>query len=166
MAGSGAGGRKAILNGPVFLAIGAVASLLAIITFITGKDTILDFFTTEEITGTWQGQMYQRMPDGRLVYYDYEMSLTQSGNSVEGTARTNFPQPYQAYYAVHNVRGTEESEDVFSIDDGQLVEGAVPPGTFWCQKVIELRYDPSADTLEGSWSQSGCGSGEVVLERV
>jgi hypothetical protein len=35
-----------------------------------------------DISGNWQGSLYQQLPNGTIAPYPYDLNLTQSGNSI------------------------------------------------------------------------------------
>lgn len=118
---------------------------------------------TSDISGYWQGVISQQLINGTVSAYTYELNLSQDGNSIDGTARIQIPPPY-GYYVVMKIRGTL-SDDVFNFDDGLITNNMAPPGWLWCRKSVKLFYDQSNDGLQGTWSQIGCGSGEINLSR-
>lgn len=130
-----------------------------------GNNPIVIAQTTETInlSGTWDGALYQQLPNATLAQFPYQLSLSQDGNSVEGTAQLTVPPPY-GYSATMKIRGTLSGKTL-RFDDGQMIANSAPLGWVWCQKTVRLTYNAESNILEGSWNQSGCGSGSVSLRR-
>jgi hypothetical protein len=116
-----------------------------------------------DISGNWQGVLYQQLQNGTIAPYYYDLNLTQNGNTIDGTARLQVPPPY-GYGIAMRIRGTLSS-DVLNFDDGLVIANSAPPGWLWCQKSVRLTYDQSNTTLQGIWSAPGCGSGQLNLSR-
>lgn len=116
-----------------------------------------------DISGVWQGVIYQKLPNGTLAPYSYDLNLTQNGNSIVGNARLQAPPP-SGYYVAMNIRGSI-SGNVLNLDDGQVIATQAPSGWVWCQKAMRLTYNQDSNMLQGTWSQAGCGSGQISLSR-
>ena len=114
-----------------------------------------------DISGAWQGTLYQQNPNGTILSYSYSLDLTQNGNSIGGIARLQVPPPY-GYYIVMKIRGSF-SRDVLDFNDSLVIANVAPPGWFWCQKSVRLTSIGA--TFQGTWTASGCGSGRIALSR-
>lgn len=115
-----------------------------------------------DLGGIWRGALYQPTPAG-VVAYPYQVDLSQDGNAVEGTARLQAPMPY-GYYIEMNIRGSIRQGSL-RFDDGPALVNSAPLGWIWCQKAVALRYDQATGSLQGTWEQPGCGSGQIQLAR-
>ena len=115
------------------------------------------------LSGSWQGQLSQLLADGSSAPYSYTLELSQDGNALAGTAHLQMPPPYN-YWVTMKVGGAVHGATA-RVEDGMMLANDAPMGWLWCQKTLTLDYDESSDTLQGSWSQPGCGSGHVSLSR-
>ncbi len=117
----------------------------------------------QDISGNWQGVLYQQLPNGTISPYSYDLNLTQNGNSMDGTARLQVPPPY-GYGISMRIKGAF-SAGVLNFDDGPVIANGAPSGWSWCQKSVRLTPNQSNSTLQGTWSANRCGSGQVNLSR-
>jgi hypothetical protein len=115
-----------------------------------------------DLSGTWSGLLFQQQLDGTFAQYSYMLTISQLGNSVDGTAQLDVP--IVGYSVRMRIRGTLAGQTL-SYDDGQILATTAPLGWSWCQKTVSLLYHPESDALEGTWTQYGCGSGSISLRR-
>lgn len=115
-----------------------------------------------DLSGIWSGLLFQQQFDGTFIQYPYVLTISQLGNSIDGTAQLTAP-PY-GYLVTMRIRGTLAGQTL-SYDDGQILANSAPIGWWWCQKTVRLLYQVESDALEGTWIHSGCGSGSISLQR-
>lgn len=156
--------------------VGFLASLIAIFVFVTGKESLPAWagsgvapFASEpppsrphvaNVGGTWRGVLTQTN-QGLASEYDYEVFLTQDGNSIEGSSTLSIPR--MGYSGTLRVRGTISGTRV-RFEDVAVSGSNLPHGSYWCQKLVELDLAGGGE-LRGSWRQDGCGWGDIALAR-
>jgi hypothetical protein len=112
----------------------------------------------QNLGGTWRGELTQ---EGKPGIYDYEVQLTQNGETVGGTATSQ-----------SRDGGPAAKFEVGGLWDGttlalQEVQQLEPAGAKWCLKHIRLQFTKNDSTafLEGPWEAEGCTPGRLRLNR-
>jgi hypothetical protein len=123
----------------------------------TGSDHAVD------VSGTWSGTLFQRQSTGATIPYAYAITLLQNGERIDGTASMALASPYN-YSVRMQIQGSIAGK-ILSYTDGPIVQSSAPATLLWCQKAVKLTYDATNDTLKGTWSQNGYGSGQITLRK-
>ena len=126
----------------------------------TAKEVIVNVGTLN-ISGHWKGTLTQ--PNGPVVpVFDFEMNLTQKNSDIFGESLISVPgQPYYGKIALQG----KVSGNTFTFQELQIIEQNPPPGKRWCIKSGTLDFDPSNESLTGTWTAPGCLPGEIKLNR-
>ena len=114
-----------------------------------------------DIAGQWQGTITQPSGLGIVTSYDLDMTLTQSGSSVQGTEKTSTGQ----YYADITLTGTIDINNVFNFQEGTITQQNTPPGYYWYIKSGNLQISASGGSMSGPW-YAGSDSGTIDLSEV
>jgi hypothetical protein len=164
-------------NKPIVVLIGVVASLIAIIVFITGKENLAEFFSPQSTTdressfpiraqpytvnGTWRGILSQRAPVGPAFNWNYVLSLEERDGNLYGTATLE----NNGVSSSFDVQGTIDESGEISLVDMALTYSTY--GWVWCIKSLSLQIDSASRRINGEWTSNtyGCMGGRVDLSK-
>ena len=162
--------------------IGLMASLISIVVFITGKNSLPEIFDTQppssrvtpnyfyptsvpdstiNLTGQWSGQHSVLFYNGSRGIYTDSVSLAQTGSKLTGTMVSGCSACYALNGYAYDTWGTIKLVGTIDRDGtvtftGTLVE-SFPPNTWRaCNGTTTLYYDRDRDTLRGSPSDPYC----------
>ncbi len=126
--------------------------------------TLFSFFLlifhadAQNLGGRWAGEVTQ---EGKPGIFLYEINLTQTGETVSGTATSRKKEG-----------GSEAAFEVGGVWDGstltlQEVRQTQPPNARWCLKHIRLQLADCEGVacLKGNWEAEGCTPGKMELSR-
>ncbi|TAK44963.1 MAG: hypothetical protein EPO28_04165 [Saprospiraceae bacterium] len=112
---------------------------------------------SQNLAGTWRGELTQ---DGKPDIFDYEVQLTQNGETVSGVATS---QSRDGNVVAKFEAGGLWDGTTLTLQEVQQLE---PAGARWCLKHIRLRLTESEGSqfLEGPWEAEGCTPGRLSLQ--
>ncbi len=119
-------------------------------------------FSTAVVAGEWKGVLTQPSNAIGVITFNYQLDLTQTGQSVTGTERISIPDQPQ-YYGIITVSGTVAG-NTFSYKDGTITTNNPKPGTVWLIKTIVLQVSADDKTMAGTWD--GNATQKVSLTHV
>jgi hypothetical protein len=112
--------------------------------------------------GNWAGILTQ---PGRT--FNYEMNLRRAGGKrFVGTSVITFLDD-PSIFGVMTLRGSVVNGSLL-FKETQITDQNLPPNARWCYKGGRLKLSNSSNgtVLRGSWSDPGCNSGEVRLQKL
>lgn len=141
-----------------------------------GSGSYLDWsmFTPNEITdkssidlsGHWVGDLSQATNNEETKYFNYTMTLSQTGNKITGTTRIEELLEPDIYGEI-TMEGTLQ-EDRLIFEDIEVTSENLRSG-FWCMKGVEMyvEFFNGSPILNGTWSAPGrgCNNGYVFVEK-
>jgi gliding motility-associated-like protein len=133
---------------------------LVLISFLT----LSPFVFGQNLTGIWQGVLYQPNNPAGVYYFVYTMTILQTGRDVNlSSFASAYGTPYYAYYeTIGTVNGY-----VLSFEDIAITDSQAPDGVNWCIKYGDLTFDPALEKLSGEANgRYGCPPFNIELYRL
>jgi 3D (Asp-Asp-Asp) domain-containing protein len=112
---------------------------------------------TSGTTGTWTGTLTSN-GDPKSDYWDEELDITQDkSNNVTGT-RKSVAETQPQYWVVWSVAGSVQG-GVLTLNDQSILESS--GDLDFCQLSSQLTLSGDGAALDGPWTASGCGGGNI-----
>ncbi len=124
---------------------------------------IHSFAQNTDFGGDWIGILRQN--DGGLAeIYEFSITITQDKNgNLSGTSKIHVNDARD--YGIMSLTGKANAKGV-SIQEHAVLAQTIRTSFYWCIKNYTLKYDPTTESLSGSWSAGGgCPPGTIELVR-
>jgi hypothetical protein len=132
---------------------------------LSAQETELEIMAPYIVGGRWTGKLTQKV-GGISQEYDYELTLTLTGNEIigKGILKTG------SSYGYFDVKGTLIGSAV-KLEDVRITNQNIRERAAWCIKnmPLQFRFRNGAYSLEGPWSGfssiGSCNPGFIYLRK-